>query len=60
MQMAVLKNELGELAEMAFSWNGKRGEIDEMDDFQRQDFDEMLRVKEEARAGGRNNGGLNF
>lgn len=49
MQMAVLKNDLGELAEMAFNWEGKRGVISEFEDFQRDEFEELLREKIQAK-----------
>ncbi len=58
LQMAILKNDLGELGEFAFNWNGKQGRITDMDDFQHRDFEEMLRAKKESR--GEGNGGLNF
>lgn len=46
MQLAVLKNDLGELSEMAFSWNGKRGLVYEMEDHERYDFEALLAQKE--------------
>lgn len=46
MQMAVLKNDLGELKEFAFNWNGPRGEISEMEDFQKDEFYRLLKEKE--------------
>lgn len=58
MQMAVLKNDLGELCEFAFNWNGPRGEISEMEDFQRDEFEMMLKAKENAKNGDKD--GLNF
>lgn len=45
MQMFTLKNDLGELAEFAFNWNGARGEITEMDDFQRDEMNDFLAKK---------------
>lgn len=58
MQMAVLKNDLGELCEFAFNWTGSKGEISELEDFQREEFEAMLRSKtaKEEKGGG----GLNF
>jgi len=49
MQMAVLKNDLGELAEFEFNWEGKRGIISEMEDFQHAEFEELLRQKVETK-----------
>ena len=46
MQMAVLKNDLGELSEFAFNWHGKTGAISEMEDFQYDELNRMLREKE--------------
>jgi hypothetical protein len=59
MQMAVLKNDLGELCEFAFNWNGPKGEISEMEDFQRQEFEQLLAAKASAN-GEKSNSGLNF
>lgn len=47
MQMAVLKNDLGELAEFAFKWNGPKGEISEMDDYDQNEFKLLLDKKNE-------------
>jgi len=46
MQMAVLKNDLGELSEFAFNWHGKTGTISEMEDYQYDELNRMLRDKE--------------
>ena len=45
MQMAILKNDLGELDMFDFGWNGKRGEIYELEDIQRQDLRDLLKMK---------------
>lgn len=50
MQMAVLKNDLGELAEFAFQWNGKQGLVKEMEQHQLEEFEGLLRDKQ-AREG---------
>lgn len=60
LQMAILKNDLGELGEFAFNWNGKQGRITEMDQFQVDDFEMMLKAKDNANNPNKNNGGLNF
>lgn len=57
MQMAVLKNDLGELGEFAFKWEGKRGDITELDDYQYDEFFEFLRQKNEKK--GQGDGGWN-
>lgn len=46
MQMAILKNDLGELSELEFKWDGKRGKITEMEDHERYEFQELLSKKE--------------
>jgi hypothetical protein len=60
MQMAILKNDLGELSEFAFNWEGKRGFLSEMEDFQRDEFEDLLRQKLSKEKGEDDNGGLNF
>lgn len=47
MQVAVLKNDLGELNEFVFGWNGARGEISELDDSQIDYFYQLIAQKEE-------------
>ena len=49
MQMAVLKNDLGELAKMEFNWQGKTGNITEMDDAQRDNLYSLLDAKEQKK-----------
>jgi hypothetical protein len=56
--MAVLKNDLGELAEFAFKWDGPTGTISEMEQFDEQEFRELLEAKEKSNEN--KNGGLNF
>lgn len=46
MQMAILKNDLGELAELSFGWNGKRGIIKELEDNEHYDLRSLLDKKE--------------
>lgn len=47
MQMAILKNDLGELDEFAFKWNGPKGEIYEFEtEEERYEFEQMLKAKE--------------
>lgn len=46
LQMAVLKNDLGELSEFGFNWNGKRGLITELDDHQYYELQNLLKEKE--------------
>jgi KaiC/GvpD/RAD55 family RecA-like ATPase len=49
LQMAVLKNDLGELNEFAFKWNGKKGEISEMEQFEEDELYRELRDREEKK-----------
>ncbi len=46
MQMAILKNDLGELNEFAFSWNGPKGEIGELSRQEENEFYRLLEEKE--------------
>lgn len=57
MQMAVLKNDLGELNEFSFNWQGSRGKISEMEDFQRTEFEALIKEKSEKND---KSSGLNF
>jgi replicative DNA helicase len=47
MQMAILKNDLGELSELTFGWNGHEGRITEIEDHEHQEFKELLMKKAE-------------
>jgi hypothetical protein len=49
MSMGILKNDLGEIGQIDFSWNGKRGEIKELDDYGRQELKDLLKLKDENR-----------
>lgn len=49
MQMAVLKNDLGELTTFDFSWNGRRGEIRSITEEERDELKQLLRMKENAK-----------
>jgi len=46
LQMAILKNDLGEQGEYVFGWNGKRGDITELEDYKFQEFEDLLDRKE--------------
>lgn len=46
MQMAVLKNDLGELCELDFGWNGKRGMILEIEDEQKDNLHRLIAEKQ--------------
>jgi hypothetical protein len=46
LKAAILKNDLGELGVFSFAWDGKRGEISELDDIQRERLADLLREKE--------------
>lgn len=51
MQMAILKNDLGELGTYDFSWSGRQGEIKPLEDIQRQELAELLKMKERMEKG---------
>lgn len=55
MQMAILKNDLGELSELTFGWNGPQGRIYEIDNHEKQEFEEMLMKKAEKKANEKKN-----
>jgi hypothetical protein len=46
MKIAILKNDLGELGVFSFAWDGKRGEISELDDIQRDRLADLIKEKE--------------
>jgi replicative DNA helicase len=54
MQMAVLKNDLGELTEFAFNWHGPTGTISELEDFQYEELDQLLDKKAREKDGSKN------
>jgi hypothetical protein len=45
MQMAILKNDLGELDTLNFAWTGKTGDIRELEDREFAELDELLKEK---------------
>lgn len=47
MQMAVIKNDLGELAEFTFNWEGKRGMLTELEDHQTEEFNELMAIRKQ-------------
>lgn len=46
MSMGILKNDLGEIGQLDFHWDGKRGEIRELEDFERRELETLLEAKE--------------
>lgn len=46
MKIAILKNDLGELDTFSFAWDGKRGDITELDDNQRERLNSLIKDKE--------------
>jgi hypothetical protein len=46
MQMAVLKNDLGELNELSFKWEGKQGFIKELEYEDQEELNQLLKTKE--------------
>lgn len=56
MKMAILKDDLGELATLPFKWDGKRGQINELQDHEYQELiqlEEQVAAKEEGSRGWR-------
>lgn len=47
MQMAIIKNDLGELATLDFGFEGKTGRVYELEDHQKEDLKKWLKEKEE-------------
>lgn len=56
MKMAVLKNDLGELNEFSFAWNGKKGEVSELEQWQLDELDSLMNEKEQAKKSDSNSG----
>lgn len=44
-EMAILKNDLGELGKFCFNWHGKTGSITAMEDYDRIEYDECMKMK---------------
>lgn len=57
MQMAILKNDLGELDLFNFSWNGRKGEIEELTEEGQNDLKRLLKQKEQDKAEDKANDG---
>lgn len=54
LKMAILKNDLGNLATLPFKWNGKKGQIDELQDHEYEELkqlEEMLKSKDDDKRG---------
>lgn len=49
MEMALLKNDLGEVGMNAFGWKGKTGDIFEMTTKEKEEFKALMKVKENAK-----------
>tara|TARA_R110000803_G_scaffold79152_2_gene144668 strand:+ start:11517 stop:13502 length:1986 start_codon:yes stop_codon:yes gene_type:complete len=47
----ILKNDLGELDRLSYGWNGKRGEIRELEDIEHQELRDLLKMKEAIKEG---------
>ncbi|MDX1373682.1 MAG: hypothetical protein R3321_14510, partial [Nitrososphaeraceae archaeon] len=43
--MNILKNDLGELDRFEFGWNGKKGEIYELEDHEKDELRELMKLK---------------
>lgn len=46
MSMGILKNDLGEIGQLDYHWDGKRGEIRELEDFERNELESLLESKD--------------
>lgn len=57
LQMAILKNDLGEIGTFNFAWNGKKGEIREMTEEEQSDMEYKLSQKAAQEAGEKKNDG---
>lgn len=49
LQMAILKNDLGELDMFNFGWNGKKGEIWEMTEEGEEELERLMKIKAQAK-----------
>lgn len=49
MEMAILKNDLGELGMFQFGWSGKKGSIFELEDHQRDELKQLLEEKKKKK-----------
>jgi len=57
LQMAILKNDLGEIGAFNFAWSGKRGEIRQCTEEEEAELDYMLEQKKAAEAGSKSESG---
>lgn len=46
MSLGVLKNDLGEIGQLDYKWDGKRGTIDELEDIERRELEDLLANKD--------------
>ena len=56
LQMAILKNDLGELGVFNFAWSGKRGDIREPTEEEEQELNQMLQEKAQREAANSSSG----
>lgn len=56
LQMAILKNDLGELNMFNFGWDGKKGEIWGLGEEGEEELERLMRIKDESRANTGNSG----
>lgn len=57
LQMAILKNDLGELGMFSFAWNGKKGEIREMTEEETGDMEYLMKQKADREANSKSESG---
>lgn len=56
MTLNILKNDLGELDKLYYNWDGRRGDITELEDIQRKELTDLLKMKEMIKKGEENDG----
>jgi hypothetical protein len=47
----VVKNDLGELGRLEFGWNGKRGDLFELEDAEREELRDLMKQKNATKEG---------
>lgn len=57
LQMAILKNDLGELDLFDFGWSGKKGDIWEISEEEKAELDQLLEAKKQKKAEEKGSGG---
>jgi hypothetical protein len=58
-ELAILKNDLGELGHVVMGFDGKRGKVDELEDIEYQEYKEAMNYKKQLKSQENNNDGWN-